>query len=125
MIHHAVLGSVERFLGMLLEHYRGELPFWLAPEQVAVASIGEAPADYAVRVTDALEAEGLRVALDIGPERLPRKIVEAREAAIPVLLAVGAREARDVTVSVRDRDGKQESLPLDAALARLKAAATV
>ena len=120
MMHQAVLGSIERFLAMLLEHHGGDLPLWLAPEQLVVASIGEAQAPYAERVADAFAQAEFRVALDIRAERLPRKIVEARENGIPLLLAVGAREAKDGTVSLRYRDGRQSVLPLVAAIEALR-----
>jgi len=120
MMHQAVLGSIERFLAMLLEHHGGDLPLWLAPEQLVVASIGEAQATYAERVADAFAQAEFRVALDIRAERLPRKIVDARESGIPVLIAVGAREAKDGTVSLRYRDGRQDVLPLAAAIEALR-----
>jgi threonyl-tRNA synthetase len=120
MMHQAVLGSVERFLAMLLEHHGGDLPLWLAPEQLMVASIGEAQAAYAERVADAFAQAEFRVAFDTRSERLPRKIVEARENGIPVLIAVGAREAERETVSLRYRDGRQEVLPLAGAIEALR-----
>jgi threonyl-tRNA synthetase len=120
MMHQAILGSIERFLAMLLEHHSGDLPLWLAPEQLVVASIGAAQATYAERVADAFAAADFRVALDVRPERLPRKIVEARENGIPLLLAVGAREAKDETVALRYRDGRQSVLPLAAAIEALR-----
>ncbi|TSD88421.1 threonine--tRNA ligase [Mycobacterium sp. KBS0706] len=123
MLHHAVLGSLERFIGILLEHHEGKLPLWLAPEQLVVASIGADDAVPACRVAEAFEAAGLRVALDARPERLSRKIVDAHADGVPVLAAIGAREARDGTVALRFRDGRQESLPLAAAIARLEAEA--
>ncbi|MCG8692896.1 MAG: threonine--tRNA ligase, partial [Minwuiales bacterium] len=100
LLHHAVLGSIERFIGILLEHHRGRLPLWLAPEQIAVASITEAAADYAGEVAARFEEVGFRVALDTRKARLPRKIVDAREAGIPLLAAVGAREAEAGTVAL-------------------------
>jgi threonyl-tRNA synthetase len=123
MLHHAVLGSLERFIGVLLEHHEGKLPLWLAPEQVVVASIGADDVVPACRVAEAFEAAGLRVALDARPERLSRKIVDAHADGVPVLAAIGAREARDGTVALRFRDGRQDSLPLAAAIARLEAEA--
>ena len=112
MMHQAVFGSIERFLAMLLEHHGGDLPLWLAPEQLVVASIGEAQATYAERVAEAFADADFRVALDIRPERLPRKIVDAREMGIPLLIAVGAREAKSETVSLRYRDGRQNTIGL-------------
>ncbi|MDR6290111.1 MULTISPECIES: threonine--tRNA ligase [Inquilinus] len=123
MLHHAVLGSLERFIGILLEHHEGRLPLWLAPEQLVVASIGAAEVAPACHVAEAFEAAGLRVALDARPERLSRKILDAHGDGVPVLAAIGAREARDNTVALRFRDGRQEALPLAGAIARLRAEA--
>ncbi len=119
LLHHAVLGSIERFIGILLEHHQGRLPLWLAPEQIAVASITEAAADYAGEVAARFEEAGFRVALDTRKARLPRKIVDAREAGIPLLAAVGAREAAAGTVALRGADGDSEVLAVDAAIDRL------
>ena len=123
MLHHAVLGSLERFIGILLEHHEGRLPLWLAPEQLVVASIGAAEVAPACHVAEAFEAAGLRVALDARPERLSRKILDAHQDGVPVLAAIGAREARDGTVALRFRDGRQEALPLAGAIARLRSEA--
>jgi threonyl-tRNA synthetase len=120
MIHHAVLGSVERFLAILLEHHGGELPLWLAPDQVSVMSIADAHADYARKVAGELEARGVRVVVDDRSERLPRKIVDAREQGIPVMLVVGTREAQEKTVALR-RGHEQRSLPLAEAVEQLAA----
>ncbi len=123
LIHHAVLGSLERFIGILLEHYGGQLPLWLAPDQVVVASVTEAQAAYAREVAERLEEAGLRVLLDDGPNRLGRKIVAARELGVPLFLTVGKREATDGSVSLRDRSGAQSTLPLDAAVVHICAKA--
>jgi threonyl-tRNA synthetase len=120
MMHQAVFGSIERFLAMLLEHHGGDLPLWLAPEQLVVASIGEAQAAYAQRVADDFAKAEYRVAVDVRPERLPRKIVDARESGIPLLIAVGAREAKSETVSLRHRDGRQSTLGLTEAVEALR-----
>jgi len=120
MMHQAVLGSIERFLAVLLEHHGGKLPLWLAPEQLVIASIGEAQAAYAERVADAFAREDFRVILDTRPERLPRKIFDARERGIPLLIAVGAREERNDTVSLRYRDGRGTTLPLGEAIETLR-----
>jgi threonyl-tRNA synthetase len=108
---------------MLLEHYQGNLPLWLAPEQIAIASIGAAQADYAAGICDRFFVAGLRAVLDDGPETLARKIVAAHAAAIPILGVAGAREAAEDTVALRFRDGTQMVLPVEAAVARLAAAA--
>jgi threonyl-tRNA synthetase len=122
MIHHAVLGSMERFIAMLLEHHEGWLPLWLAPEQVAVATINDASAAYAAQVVQALEEAGVRVVLDDRPERLEKKIVDAREKQVPVFVAVGPRDERDRTISIRERDGQQVVLALAEGVERLRIA---
>jgi len=123
MIHHAVLGSLERFMAILLEHHGGQLPLWLAPDQVAVLSIAEAHADYARRVGAALLARGLRAVVDDRSERVARKILDAHEQGIPAMLVVGSREAQDKTVSLR-RGAEQRTLPLNEAVELLAAEAT-
>ena len=120
ILHHAVLGSIERFIGVLLEHHQGRLPLWLAPEQIMVASIGEAQADYAAEVADRFAEAGLRPALDVRPIRLPRKIVYAHAAGIPLLAAVGAREAKSGSIALRGAGAENEVMTIDAALERLR-----
>jgi threonyl-tRNA synthetase len=123
ILHHAVLGSLERFIAVLLEHYAGNLPLWLAPEQICCASISQDQAGYAERAAALLIEQGYRVAADCRPERLARKIVDAREQGIPILLALGRREAEAETVALRRRDGSQEILPLAAVADALRAEA--
>ena len=121
MIHHAVLGSLERFIAVLLEHYEGWLPAWLAPEQIVVASVSDESGDAARQIASMLEGEGLRVRVDDRSERLERKIVDARALCIPYFAAVGAREVRTQTLSVRLRDGSQVVMAMaDAAGALIK-----
>lgn len=121
MLHHAVLGSIERFFAMLLERWEGNLPLWLAPQQVMVASIQADQQDYARTVADAFDVAGLRVVLDIRPETLSRKIVQAHADAIPIVAVVGAREVADGSVVLRNRVGGQRILPLADAVSRLRA----
>jgi len=123
MIHHAVLGSLERFIALLLEHHEGWLPVWLAPEQVVVATINDASAAYAAQVVQALEEAGVRAVLDDRPERLEKKIFDAREKQVPVFVAVGPRDERDQTLSIRERDGQQTVLALADGVERLRLAA--
>jgi threonyl-tRNA synthetase len=120
MIHHAVLGSIERFVAILLEHYEGRLPLWLAPDQIAVASVTAASAGYARTVYEALGAAGFRAVVDTRDERIGRKVADAREAGIPVFVAVGATEAANGTVALRRPDGGQDVLGLSQAIERLK-----
>ncbi|MHB1560299.1 MAG: threonine--tRNA ligase, partial [Isosphaeraceae bacterium] len=122
MIHRAPLGSMERFMGILIEHFAGAFPLWLAPEQVRVLPISDKVAEYAQTVYSRLLAAGLRAALDIRPEKIGAKIRDAQLEKIPVMLVVGAKEAENQSVSYRDRQaGDQGAMPLDEAIARIKA----
>src|SRR5271168_2043686 len=103
MVHRALLGSVERFFGILIEHYAGAFPLWLAPVQVEICPVSEKVIDYAHQITDQLKKEGLRVHLDDRNEKLPAKIRDAQMQKVPYMLVVGAKEAEAGTVSVRHR----------------------
>jgi threonyl-tRNA synthetase len=125
MVHRAICGSMERFTGILIEHFAGHFPLWLAPIQVVVATItGEADA-YAQEVVRALERAGLRVEADLRNEKINYKVREHSLAKVPVLLALGRREAEERTVSIR-RLGSQQTrtLPLAEAVASFVAEAT-
>jgi threonyl-tRNA synthetase len=122
MIHRAPFGSFERFMGILIEHFAGAFPLWLAPEQVRVLPISDKFANYAGQVLSALRAAGLRASLDGRPEKIGAKIRDAQLEKVPVMLVVGAKEAETGTVSVRDRaEGDKGALGLAEAVARLKA----
>ena len=122
MIHRAPFGSMERFMGILIEHFAGAFPLWLAPEQVRVLPISDKFADYAKRVLANLQAAGLRAHIDFRPEKIGAKIRDAQLEKVPVMLVVGAKEAETETVSYRDRvDGDRGALPLAEAISRLKA----
>jgi threonyl-tRNA synthetase len=101
MLHRACLGSFERFIGILIEEHAGKLPFWLAPRQVVVASITSDADDYVAQVVTALTEAGVRAEADLRNEKINYKVREHSLAKVPVLLAVGAREVADKTVSVR------------------------
>jgi threonyl-tRNA synthetase len=111
MIHRAMFGSYERFIGIMIEHYAGELPLWLAPVQAIVLPVSDRFSDYGASVRDSLRSEDLRVELDGRSESIGRKIREAELRKIPYMLVVGEREQTDETVSVRSRvrasDGQQ------------------
>ena len=120
MLHRAILGSFERFIGILIENYAGRFPLWLAPVQVVVATITNETEDYARKVRADLEAVGLRAELDIRNEKINYKVREHSHAKVPVILVVGGREADERTVAMRRLGGKQqEVLALADALARL------
>ncbi|MCC6535981.1 MAG: threonine--tRNA ligase [Bryobacterales bacterium] len=120
MCHRALYGSVERFFGILLEHYAGAFPAWLAPVQVRVMSIADRHVPYATEVKNTLEAQGFRVELDAGNDKVNAKIRDAQMQKIPFMLVVGDKEAENKTVSVRNRKhGDQGAQPLDHFAARL------
>ncbi|GJL60215.1 MAG: threonine--tRNA ligase [Nitrospirales bacterium] len=106
MIHRALLGSIERFFGILLEHFGGAFPAWLAPVQVTILPISEKHQGYAQEVEKKLRQEGCRVALDLRNEKIGLKIREAEKAKIPFMIVVGDREAEAKMVAVRQRNGK-------------------
>ena len=120
MIHRAICGSMERFLGVLLEHYAGHLPLWLSPKQAVIATITSDADDYAREAMIVARKLGLRADSDLRNEKINYKVREHSLAKIPVLLVVGKKEAADRTVSIR-RLGKdsQEVMPLEAALKSL------
>ena len=103
MIHRALLGSLERFLGVLIEHYAGRFPLWLSPVQACVMNITEDVRDYALRVKETLEKEGFRVEADVRDERLQRKIKDNEKAKMPYMAVVGKKEQESGTVSLRQR----------------------
>ena len=104
MLHRVCYGSVERFIGILIEHYAGKFPVWLAPMQVKVLPVSEKSRDYAHKVADAIEAFGIRVVVDNRDEKIGYKIREARSIdRVPYMVIVGEKEAEEGTISVRDR----------------------
>ncbi len=116
MLHRAVFGTFERFIGLLIEHYAGRLPLWLSPVQVVVTTITSAADDYAREAAEALRAAGLRVDLDVRSEKINYKVREHSHAKIPVIAVVGAKEAEEKAVSLRRLGSKdQETMSLSAA----------
>ena len=115
MIHRVVFGSIERFIGILIEHFAGAFPTWLAPVQVKVLPISEKYMDYAENVKKKLDEAGIRVELDTRSEKIGYKIREAQQAKIPYMLVVGQKEEEDGTVAVRSRAaGDEGTKSLDA-----------
>jgi threonyl-tRNA synthetase len=106
MIHRAILGSFERFIGVLIEHYAGQFPVWLAPVQVVILNITDAQADYAKNIAEKLQKEGFRVNLDLRNEKIGFKIREHTLARVPYLVVVGDKEVEAQTLAVRTREGK-------------------
>ena len=121
MVHRALFGSVERFFGVLIEHYAGAFPLWLSPIQVGLVPISEKHVEYAKRVKQELEAVGLRVSLDAGNEQMKAKIRDFALKKVPFVLIMGDKEAEAHAVSVRTRGkGDEGSVPLAAFAERAK-----
>ncbi|WP_265975577.1 threonine--tRNA ligase [Brucella intermedia] len=120
ILHRAMFGSLERFTGILIEHYAGKLPLWLAPVQVVVATITSDADDYAVEVLSALKDAGLRAEIDLRNEKVGYKVREHSLAKVPILLVVGKKEASEHSVAIRRLgQDKTDALPLDVAVASL------
>ena len=125
MLHRAIFGSYERFIGILIEHFAGRLPVWLAPVQAVVATIVSDADEYAKEAVAKLEAAGIRVESDLRNEKINYKVREHSHAKVPHLLVVGNREAEEGTVAIRTLGEQQQKvMPLDEAIAMLKDAAT-
>jgi len=121
VIHRAILGSLERFIGVLIEHTGGVLPFWLAPEQVRVLSLSEKVEAFAEELADILKRDGYRASADLRNEKLGLKVREAEIAKVPYMVVVGEREAAARTVSLRRlRGAKSETMPVEALIQLLK-----
>ena len=120
MIHRALLGSMERFIAVLIEHYAGAFPLWLAPVQARVVSVSEKAEGYANEVAARLRAEGLRVEADVSAEKLGAKIRKAQMEKIPYMVVVGEKDMAARVVSPRTREGQQQpAAPLDEFARRL------
>jgi threonyl-tRNA synthetase len=120
-IHRAPLGSHERFIGFLIEHYAGAFPLWLSPEQVRIIPVTDAHNEYALQLERQLKAAGVRVRADLDSGRMGGKIRQAQAMKVPYMLVVGDREVAGETVSLRRRDGVQEAdLAVKAFVARVK-----
>jgi threonyl-tRNA synthetase len=121
MLHRVVLGSIERFLGILIEHYGGALPAWLAPVQVAVIPVADRHAEYAGEVKAELEGAGLRAEVDLRSESVSKKIRDGEVAKVPFMLVVGEREVEERLVTLRSR-GSKDTQPFSLAEATAKIA---
>ena len=124
MIHRALFGSIERFFGVLTEHYAGAFPLWLAPVQAIGIAVAEEYEEYLSGVLDQLKAEGLRVQLDASDDRMQKKIRNAAAQKIPVQIIAGEEDRNNGAVSFRFRDGSQRNgIPVSEAIALLVGAA--
>jgi threonyl-tRNA synthetase len=120
MIHRALLGSLERFLGLLLERHGARVPEWLAPEQVVVVPVSAEHAPFAEHVALELSRRGVRAELDARSERLSRRVRDAHERGVPLVAVVGAREVAELSLALREPDGSSSVSPLDVALRELE-----
>ncbi|MET1154339.1 threonine--tRNA ligase [Arthrobacter sp.] len=120
MIHRALFGSVERFMGLLIEHYAGAFPAWLAPVQVVGIPVAETFNDYMLEIVAKLRAQGIRAEADLGSDRFPKKIRTASKEKVPFVLIAGGEDAEAGAVSFRFRDGSQDNgIPVDEAVSRI------
>jgi threonyl-tRNA synthetase len=121
MLHRAIVGSLERFIGILIENYAGALPLWLAPVQAVILNITDRQADYAREIEARLRAAGMRVRSDLRNEKITYKIREHSLQKLPYQLIVGDKEMQAMQVAVRTRSGEDlGAMPVDALLARLR-----
>ena len=125
MLHRAMVGSLERFLGILLEHHEGRLPAWLAPEQVRVLPVHPEQRPYAEEIVSRLREHGLRAAFDASNETLARRVAEAHAMRVPLLWVVGAREMAERSVTERGQSDERRAVPLFDAISRAKLACAV
>ena len=117
MIHRAILGSFERFIGILIENYSGKLPFWLAPQQVVIASIVSEVNDYALKIQTLMKEKGIRTEVDLRNEKISYKVREHSSRKVPIIMAIGKNEKTNETVSIRRIGSKEtEVIDLDEAL---------
>ena len=120
MIHRVVFGSIERFIGVITEHYAGAFPIWLAPVQVKVLPITDRAAEYSREVSEKLDSAGFRSEVDSRNEKIGYKIRSAQLEKVPYMLVIGDKEVEAGTVAVRTREGKDlGAMPLDAFLEKI------
>jgi threonyl-tRNA synthetase len=112
MIHAAIMGSIERFMSILIEHTGGNFPLWLAPEQVRVITVADVHVPYAEEVYHALKAVGIRASFDDAKDSMGKKIRAAKQARLPYFIVVGDKEMTDKMVTLESRDDSSQELPL-------------
>jgi threonyl-tRNA synthetase len=121
MIHRAPFGSMERFVGVLIEHFAGAFPVWLAPEQARILPISDKVSDYAEEVVAALRAAGVRASVDSSPDKLGAKIRLAQLGKVPYMIVVGGKESESRQVSIRSRKSRDQGLmPLEKFVEHIK-----
>ena len=121
MVHRALLGSIERFFGILIEHYNGKFPTWLAPIQVKILSINDTVCDYCSEIYNLLLEHDIRVECDLNHEKIGHKIRETRLERVPYMIIIGKNEKADKTISFRSRDtGEQRVIDIQEFVDRIK-----
>ena len=120
VIHRVIFGSIERFIGILIEHFAGKFPTWLSPIQVKILPISDKFLNYSNEVKEKLEAVGVRVEIDLRTEKIGYKIREARNERVPYMIVIGEKEENDKTVSLRSRDnGDEGAVDLNTFISRI------
>jgi len=122
MLHRVILGSIERFIGVLIEHFAGAFPVWLSPVQAVIMNITDAQGDYAKTVADILAKNDVRMELDLRNEKIGFKIREARMQKVPYMIIVGDKEKEEGTIAVRSRDGSQQVITVEDFIAQVRSA---
>ena len=126
MIHRALIGSPDRFIGILIEHYAGNFPLWLAPEQIAIIPVAEAHNDYAQNVHDQLMAAGFRSQIDTSSDSMGKKVRAAKKGRLPYFVIIGDKDIEGNTVTVESRDtGESVVMRTEELLAKLSSEASV
>jgi threonyl-tRNA synthetase len=113
MIHRALIGSPDRFLGILIEHYGGHFPLWLAPEQVRIVPVADTHKEYAAAVFHALKSIGIRATYDDSNESMGKKIRGAKTDRLPYFIVIGDKEVESKTVTLEGRNGESKQIPLN------------
>ncbi|MBI2129753.1 threonine--tRNA ligase [Candidatus Woesearchaeota archaeon] len=120
ILHRVVYGSLERFIGVLIEHFAGRFPLWISPLQIIILTVADRFNDYALELKKKFEEHGLRADIDLRAESIPKKVRDAQVQQIPVIITVGEREVKDKTVAVRTLDGKLADLNVDDFIKKVK-----
>jgi threonyl-tRNA synthetase len=113
MIHCAIMGSIERFSAVLIEHLGGNFPLWLSPTQVAIIPVADVHNEYAIQVSEALKSIGIRVSINTENDSMGKKIREAKKDRLPYFIVIGDKEVSEKTVTLEKRDGTSKSVSLN------------
>jgi len=121
MIHRVIYGSLERFIGILIEHYGGKFPLWLSPVQVRILTVTDKNKEFASKVLNELKENNMRIEIDLRQESIPKKVRDAQLQKIPLILVIGDKETKSKTLAVRTLDGKTSfGIKLDSFIEKVK-----